>query len=336
MLGLACALVATGCPSTTKSSEETQTATGTTADVDSGTPATTDASVTTDPETTATISTSATSSSSTTTTTGAAPPIEACNGYAALCDRRYDQIVFPGAHNANSARAWGYAEINANHQSGMDVMLDAGLRVLLIDVHDFNGETTMCHGPCGFGNTPHIEGLTLIRDFLDANPHEVLTIIYQDEVSVDAMVADFETAQLTERVYTHEAGAAWPTLREMIEANTRLVITAEAGRPPPGWYHHVWDVASDTPFTFFSLEDMSCELNRGAADNDLFLMNHWVNTKANLPSEDNAVLANAPAQIVGRARQCERERGRLPTFIAVDFFEQGDVVAASAELNGLR
>lgn len=331
LTAIACALGCADDPQAPGASESTAETTGSTsAGSTSSDPSVTDASSSAG----STTSGSSSGPGPGTTTTGA-PPIELCNGEAVLCDRPYDQIVFPGAHNANSARAWGYAELNANHQSGMDVMLEAGLRVLLIDVHEFEGETTMCHGPCGLGNTPHIEGLELIRGFLESNPHDVLTIIYQDEVSVDAMVADFELAELTDVVFTHEPGAPWPTLREMIEADTRLVVTAENGRPPPGWYHHVWDVASDTPFTFFSLEEMSCELNRGGAENDLFLMNHWVNTKANLPSEDNAISSNAPQQIVERARQCERERGQLPTFIAVDFFEQGDVVAATRELNGL-
>ncbi len=258
-----------------------------------------------------------------------------CNGWAALCERRYDEVVYPAAHNANASRAWGYAPINANHDSAMDVMLEAGMRALLIDVHEFRGQTAMCHGPCGLGNTPHIEGLELIRDFLASHPHDVLTIIYQDEVGTEAIVADFEAAGLLDSVHTQTRGRPWPTLREMIEQDRRLVVTAESGRPPPLWYHHVWDVASDTPFTFFSPDEMSCELNRGQPDNPLFLMNHWVNTRANLPSEAMATVVNAPAFVVERAQRCTKERGRPPTFIAVDFFEQGDVFEAVQQLNGL-
>ncbi len=58
----------------------------------------------------------------------------ACNGFAELCDRRLDQVVFPGAHNAMSnqdAPGWMFP----HHEAGMPQMLRDGIRALLIDVH---------------------------------------------------------------------------------------------------------------------------------------------------------------------------------------------------------
>ena len=40
--------------------------------------------------------------------------------------------------------------------------------------------------------------------------------------------------------------------------------------------------------------------------------------------------------LVERARQCERERGRLPNYLAVNFYNIGDVVEAADTLNGVR
>jgi hypothetical protein len=61
-------------------------------------------------------------------------PVLACNGFPELCDRRVDQVVFPGAHNAMSnqdAAGWMFP----HHEAGMPQMLRDGIRALLIDVH---------------------------------------------------------------------------------------------------------------------------------------------------------------------------------------------------------
>ena len=55
-----------------------------------------------------------------------------CNGYVQLCDRRYDEVSFPAAHNAMSAADEGgwYA---AEQSTGIIGQLNAGVRVLLVD-----------------------------------------------------------------------------------------------------------------------------------------------------------------------------------------------------------
>jgi hypothetical protein len=67
-----------------------------------------------------------------------APPqaaaVVACNGFPELCDRRVDQVVFAGAHNAMSNQdipGWMFP----HHEAGMPRMLQDGVRALLIDVH---------------------------------------------------------------------------------------------------------------------------------------------------------------------------------------------------------
>ncbi len=64
----------------------------------------------------------------------AAGPIRTCNGYAALCDRRLDQVVFAGTHNAMSAadtRGW----LLANQRRAIPRQLRDGIRLFLIDPH---------------------------------------------------------------------------------------------------------------------------------------------------------------------------------------------------------
>lgn len=263
------------------------------------------------------------------------PPARACNGDAMLCERRFDEVAFPCTHNAFSARDDGFEKINANQRHGVAQQLADGVRCMMLDVSDDAGTTVLCHGGCNLGRIEHAVVLADIAAFLDANPDEVLTIIYQDDLAVERIVADLEAAGLAGRTYTHEAGAPWPTLASMIDADTRLFVTAEVGGPPPAWFHHVWDLTWDTPYTFHSMDEFSCEKNRGSVDNDLFLVNHWVSTVIDTPSEADAVTANAYDVLYGRATQCQREAGQLPNFVAVDFYDTGDLFQVVRALNGL-
>jgi hypothetical protein len=64
----------------------------------------------------------------------AASAVVACNGHPELCDRRVDEVVFAGAHNAMSnadAPGWMFP----HHEHGMVRMLEDAVRAFLIDVH---------------------------------------------------------------------------------------------------------------------------------------------------------------------------------------------------------
>lgn len=60
--------------------------------------------------------------------------VTACNGLAAICDRRLDQVVFPGTHNSMSAAdrpGWLFA----NQRRPIPRQLDDGIRLLMVDPH---------------------------------------------------------------------------------------------------------------------------------------------------------------------------------------------------------
>lgn len=80
------------------------------------------------------------------------------------------------------------------------------------------------------------------------------------------------------------------------------------------------------------MADSSCRPNRGDDRNPIFLMNHWVDTSP-VPQQRIARQVNRRGPLLRRARTCERARGRLPNLIAVDFYEQGDVLGVVEALN---
>ena len=253
-----------------------------------------------------------------------------CNGAPQLCTRPYDTVVFPGTHNTHAATEAGFTPLAANQTHPLATQLDDGIRVLLLDVVADGDALALCHGPCDLGSIPHLDALSEIDAFVASNPREVVTIIYQDDAEQADVVADLEAAGLVDRMYAH-GGGAWPTLGELIDAGTTLVVTAERGGSPPAWYHHVWDEAWDTGYQWTSIAEFDCEPNRGSPDHALFLLNHWVSTAVGLSNESAAEQANALDTLLARVEACPR----LPTFIAVDFYDQGDLFEAVASLNGL-
>jgi len=250
-----------------------------------------------------------------------------CNGHASLCDRPFDQAVLPSTHNSMSNRDEGW--IGPNQNVSIVDQLESGVRGLLLDTHYEGDELMLCHSWCLLGSKPLIEALEEIRDFLTANPNEVIAIIFQDGISPEDTERAFDEAGLLPLVYTPTD--TWPTMGEMIDADTRLIATAEASGPPPAWYGHAWDVFWDTGYSWDSVDSFNCDANRGSTDNGLFLLNHWLSNP--LPHSAQAPVTNSGKVLRARVQACLDEHGRLPTMLAVDFHDVGDLMEVVAELN---
>jgi hypothetical protein len=254
-----------------------------------------------------------------------------CNGHQALCDRRFDEVVFPATHNAMSNADDGWAVPNQTHP--MLRQLEDGIRAMLIDTYSNLGTGYLCHSSCLIGSKKLVDALGEMAGFLRAHPNEVLALVIEDHLSAAETETAFVGSGLADFVYTHPSGAAWPTLRTMIASGHRVIVGAEMGQPPPGWYHHFYDLAWDTPYTFKTTSDFSCQENRGMRSHALFLLNHWIENP--FASEQLSQSANAHDTLLGRARQCQQESGKLPNFIAVNHYSVGDLFQVVRELNGL-
>ena len=238
-----------------------------------------------------------------------------------------------GSHNAHASFAYGFSVLNANHGLTVTEQLELGVRVLLMDTYYGDAGIDLCHGPCSLGSIPHVQVLEEIVDFMDANPSEVLAIVYQDGVSGEDLAGDFAALGAEDLLMTHPPGAPWPTLGALIGDGTRLLVTAESGGTPPAWHHNVWTLGWDTPYSFDSPEAFSCDLNRGSSDNAIFQINHWVGTSLGLPSEEAAMHVNTKEAVLARVADCHAQWGRLPSWFVVDFVEYGDVYGAVSQLN---
>lgn len=261
-----------------------------------------------------------------------APPM-VCNGHPELCDLPFDQLVFPATHNSMSNAADGW--LAPNQQYGMEQQLEDGIRGMLVDTKEWAGELYLCHGSCEFGSILLSDALAILRDFLVASPSDLLVLVIQDSITAEQTAAAFAEADLERYLYTHTKGTGWPLVRELVEADTRLLVTAEAGAPPPAWYHHAWDLFQDTQYAFPDVSAIHCDFNRGNEDSPLFLMNHWVDGFLGLPVEGDAAEANSAKVLEEQLARCAAERGLRPSLLAVDFYAAGDLFEVVDHLNGV-
>jgi len=204
----------------------------------------------------------------------------------------------------------------------------------------------LCHTFCELGGTPLQDGLLLpLHDFLVAHPDEIVVVINQDYVTPQDFVDAVRAAGLEQLAYRGPTTGRWPTVRQMIDSNQRVVFLAEdkAGAAP--WYHLAYDsITMETPFHFRSTTELtdpakqpaSCRPNRGPASGaPMFLVNHWITTDP-APQPANAATVNALRPLLERLRTCRRVRGHIPNLVAVDFYRRGDVFGAVDALNGVR
>jgi hypothetical protein len=193
----------------------------------------------------------------------------------------------------------------------------------------------LCHGLCELGSTAWLPVMKDVAAWVRSHPRDVVTFFVQDQVSPADTAELIERAGLQPFAHQQREGEPWPTLGSMIDSGRRVVFLMEnegGGQAYP-WLLDGFDWVQDTPFLFRRPAAFSCAPNRGGVDASLFLVNHWITDKAREVS--NALAVNSRDVLVSRLEQCEAERGHLPNFVAVDFYDQGDLLDVVDTLNGL-
>ncbi len=213
--------------------------------------------------------------------------------------------------------------------------LAAALRIRdrLTGEGDAERDVFMCHGFCELGALPLVPVLQEVRDFLIANPGEVLIVVIQDEgVLPQDIERCFHESGLSDFVFRGAAGPPWPTLRELVATDERVLVLTENVSTGVDWIHPAFEVLQETPYGFREPSEFSNRPNRGGASGSLRLMNHWIESSP-MPKPSNAKIVNARDILLERIRAFRRERGRLPNLVAVDFYREGDLMAVVRELN---
>ncbi|KAF3931040.1 hypothetical protein ABW20_dc0103962 [Dactylellina cionopaga] len=284
-----------------------------------------------------------------------------CNGSPLLCDRKYNNVTHMGAHDSAFLRdATTNNSIAGNQFFNATVALDAGLRLLSVQVHDQSGTLQLCHTSCILLDAGTLTAwLAKIKYWMDQNPNEVVTlvIVNSDNLDVSKFGASFEASGISAYGYTPSSPTSsstdWPTLQTMIDTNTRLVtfiasITYSSSFPYLlNEFTHVFETA----FTVITPSGFNCTLDRPAgissasvaiSNGMMPLMNHFLDTElapgVTIPNANEIDATNSPdtaktGALGLHAQTCRSQWGQKPIFVLVDFYDKGPSIDTANNQN---
>ena len=189
----------------------------------------------------------------------------------------------------------------------------------------------LCHTLCELGAERMSSTLREVRGWLERNRAEVLVILLESSVEPPEIEKEFESAKLEPYLATLPRNRPLPTLRQMIVSGRRLVVLDDKDGGDAPWHQPAFVFAQDTSISAFTKSRTACDPNRGTPESPLLIMNHWVDRFPPPPTAAEQV--NLRSVLSQRIRACRSRLGRVPTAIAVDFYDRGDTIAVARELN---
>ncbi|RYP51940.1 hypothetical protein DL768_002816 [Monosporascus sp. mg162] len=262
----------------------------------------------------------------------AAASAQNCNGFAELCSRRYSEVSFLAAHNAAFVGDTAFH----NQFEYPEAHFDRGVRYFTTQVHNRNGQLKQCHSDCLLLDAGYFSEILLsIKGKLDANPREVATLLitnHADGLDLAEYGKQFEETGMIDYAFQPDGDlslAEWPTLGEMIDAGTRLVVFmdygADANKVP--YILDQFRYYFETPFSPTEDNFYQCDIDRPAgasADGRMIFANHNLNIRLPLlnilvPAMDDAQDTNSVASITRQTDICESNYGRVANVVMVGY-----------------
>ncbi|CAA0814356.1 PLC-like phosphodiesterases superfamily protein [Striga hermonthica] len=196
----------------------------------------------------------------------------------------------------------------------------------MLDMYDFNDDVWLCHsfdGSC-FNVTafqPAVNTLREIREFMETNPTEIVTIFIEDYVrSPQGLMTLFNVSGLSRYMFPISRmprnGEDWPTVDDMISLNQRLVVFTSNEASEGVAYE--WNYVVENQYGNDGMIGGICR-NRAESSSmntrtrSLVLMNYFpTNPNISEACVDNSAVMHTCYGSSGR---------RWPNFIAVDFYQ---------------
>ncbi|KAJ7084558.1 PLC-like phosphodiesterase [Mycena belliarum] len=279
-----------------------------------------------------------------------------CNGRAEFCSRLYSNVTYVGAHDSFAFSADPFA-LARDQEVDIPTQLSLGVRLLQVQAHMNGNVLHFCHTSCNlFDGGSVLSYLKLVKTFLDANPDEVLTLLFTNPEGLSPATVWkplFDAAGLTNLTYVPPSlpvkQNAWPTLGSMLDSGTRVVVfldsQADGAHPTPTLlpeFSMIWE----TPFSVTNAS-FPCSVDRIhgplATEEHMYLINHSLNTNI-IPIGDGVIIpdpldaphTNGVPSILAHANECAPlGGGRAPSFVLLDFVNLGAGFQAADVLNGV-
>lgn len=293
---------------------------------------------------------------------GGSSSSRACNNAASLCGRRYDEVTYLGAHNSYALRDDSTNDsLSGNQYLNATKALDAGLRLLQVQTQPGNATLELCHTSCDLLDAgPLADWLADVNSWLDGHPDEVVTLLVVNGGGAPAseFAAALQSSGIASKAYAAPStgpASSWPTLRSMIDDDARLVVfvTDVDFSPASPAVLPEFDFVFETPFEVTSLSGFNCTLDRPGSAGDaatavqsgyLGLVNHFkyqeITAGLQIPDVDtldtvNGASTDEQGSLGTHLSQCNSQWGTRPSFVLIDFWDEGDPLKAVDRINGV-
>ncbi|ORZ03076.1 PLC-like phosphodiesterase, partial [Syncephalastrum racemosum] len=255
----------------------------------------------------------------------------ACNGHAELCDRTYNNVTYLVTHNAYATDS----NIAANQDRSILEQLDDGVRGLKLTAIVKDDSLHLCHTHCSILDAgPVVDTLDTIAGWLKSHPSEVVTLMWNNGETA-AIAKAYQNSAIFPMVYSlPQDTQAWPTLRDMISRNTRVVSFVDNWSDVPyliDEFAHVFE----TPYDTTNPDQFLCTIDRPEnpehPNEMMYLVNHFLygviqlgkDHQIEVPQKDKAASTNHE-RLEAHLKDCIQSFQRKPTFVEVDFYAWGD------------
>jgi hypothetical protein len=195
-------------------------------------------------------------------------------------------------------------------------------------------EVFLCHTVCELGATRMTDVLTAMRRHLESHSGDVLVLVLESYVTDASLRQAFAQTGTEQYAATLHRDEPLPTLGQLVASGKRLVVFTE--KTPSGtvpWLNSAFSYIQDTPLGNRSPQDFTCKRYRGKPDNPMLMLNNWVERFPPSPTAQRP--ATTRAFLEHRIDACSKARGVPVSLIAVDFYDEGDVIAVADERNRL-
>ncbi|KAG8661631.1 hypothetical protein MANES_01G026400v8 [Manihot esculenta] len=235
-----------------------------------------------------------------------------------------------------------------NQEDNVTQQLNHGVRALMLDTYDFDGDVWLCHsfeGKCHDFTAfePAIDTFKEIEAFLSGNPSEIVTLILEDYVSTpNGLTNVFNNSGLMKYWFPvsnmPQNGNDWPLVKDMVDNNQRLIVfTSKKSKQETEGIAYQWNYMVENQYGDDGLSKNCTNRAESSSLSDktksLVLVNHF----GSVPVKEIACNENS-ASLIDTLHTCYAASGnRWANFVAVDYYKRsngGGAFQAVDTLNG--
>ncbi|KAJ2513307.1 hypothetical protein GGI11_004453 [Coemansia sp. RSA 2049] len=273
-----------------------------------------------------------------------------CNQHSELCTRAYNDVSAVSTHASFATTDKTRPSVPGTQYKDIKGQLDDGVRGLHFNLTKGSTASSvqLCFPDCSVNNGGElVDTLKTVKSWLDSNTNDVVTI-FLEGTSMDASpayVTNAFTSAGIDKYALKGKPATWPTLGDMIDAGTRLVVFSESAAVASANTKGYFIPYAGNVLRLAGPYNYGAEWQCGPWDRStetILLIPHYIvqtasyNGKAytDMPYPFNLGTTNG-YQFEYHAVTCRGGQSIWVNFMEVDFYDQGDVFTPTLKMNSL-